>query len=257
MIEGPHGARTRKFLKAHSFPLMHTARYMGTCGQIRFDCPIRFLDSLNVACTNQTFDGARVPTLIAVTLPFLPARCTGGCQTYRYAIPTMMMQSWGPSQNPPYCHYLPSTFERTVPAACTSLAPISFLCDAFLYSSCLRIVASRLRLAISAATRLLLEVQSRTNRFPRTNAPLTFSSSLSSFVCMSSPLQPQPLLFLLLLHLSLAFVTSWGGLGRNFVVARVPLYYFTTVASWSFSRHDHFRDMTSSRRGGAQKHTKK
>ena len=112
MIEGPHGARTRKFLKAHSFPLLHTARYMGTCGQIGFDCPIRFLDSLNVACTNQAFDGARGLTLIAVTLPSLPARCTKGCrsdnlyvvrptcqvchphhgcQTYRYAIPTMML----------------------------------------------------------------------------------------------------------------------------------------------------------------------
>ena len=95
MIEGPHGARTRKFLKAHlsqhSFPLLHTARYMGTCGQIRFDCPIRFLDSLNVACTNQAFDGARSLTLIAVTLPSLPDRCTKGCQTYRYAIPTMML----------------------------------------------------------------------------------------------------------------------------------------------------------------------
>ena len=103
----------------------------------------------------------------------------------------------GPSQNPSHCHQLPSTFERTVPAACTALAPISFLSDAFLYSSCLRIVASRLRLAISAAARLLLEVQSRTNRFPRTHAPLNFSSSLSSFVCMSSPLHPQSLAHLL------------------------------------------------------------
>ena len=120
----------------------------------------------------------------------------------------------GPSQNPSHCHQLPSTFERTVPAACTALAPISFLRDAFLYSSCLRIVASRLRLAISAATRLLLEVQSRTNRFPRSHAPLTISSSLSSFVCMSSPLQPQPLAHTL-------FVTSGPrrSRGRNFAVA--------------------------------------
>ena len=120
-----------------------------------------------------------------------------------------------------------------MPAACTALAPISFLSDAFLYSSCLRIVASRLRLAISAATRLLLEVQSRTNRFPRTHAPLTFSSSLSSFVCMSSPLHPQSLA-----HLGIpTFVTGWARrscASRNESTRRDPLYYLTLVSFFPF-----------------------
>ena len=122
-----------------------------------------------------------------------------------------------------------------MPAACTALAPISFLSDAFLYSSCLRIVASRLRLAISAAARLLLELQSRTNRFPRTHAPLNFSSSLSSFVCMSSPLHPQSLA-----HLGIpTFVTGWARrscASRNESTRRDPLYYLTLVSRTAFQR---------------------
>ena len=88
MIEGPHGARTRKFLKAHlsqhSFPLLHTARYMGTCGQIRglHGSDLRRGPWSHLDCGHSSLSSRPVYW----RLSDLPV-----CHPYRYAIPTMML----------------------------------------------------------------------------------------------------------------------------------------------------------------------